>query len=125
MYQITTSSGVIGYADQIDYCCKLSSGSPQVIGKVEREAGMTPTGIVFGGTVYNLPDHDDFEDSDTAYITKIDAANVLNEQKREIKAEQSARVDIENALCDADIANCAWQAEVENALCELDEGGNL
>ena len=100
MYQISTSNGVIGYAEAIDYCCALPiSGAPQVIGKYEREAGMTPTGIVFQGTVYNLPDHDDFKDADTAYIIEVNAANVLNEQQRKL-AEQAEAEAANSAAID-------------------------
>ena len=65
MYQITLNGVFIGYADSPEYCYKLPSGSPQVIGPIERANGAVATGVIYGGTIYNLPGYDDF-DGETA-----------------------------------------------------------
>lgn len=117
MYQITTQDGVVGYTERVEWCNKLRSGSAQVIH--ERE---NATGLVFGGKIYNLPNHNDFGGAETATAMEIDAAVVLNAQKAQIAEEQAARADLETAMCEADMTNAEWQAEVETALCELDGG---
>ena len=120
MYQITTANGILGYAESASFCYKLSSGSAQIIGRKER--GHTATGLVYGGKIYNLPGHDDFDGAETAWATEIDGAVVLNEQAAQLAAGKSALSDLETAMCEADMANAEWQAEVETALCELDGG---
>lgn len=87
MYQITTSNGVVGYAETVDYCYKLPSGSPQVIGPKERKRGIDATGIVYAAGVYNLPGHSEFEGAETASACLINEVSVLNRQARQI-AEQ-------------------------------------
>lgn len=117
MYQITTQDGVVGYTERVEWCNKLRSGSAQVIHERENAAG-----LVYGDKIYNLPGHDDFEGAETAWATEVNAANVLNEQARQIEAEREAREAVEDALCEADMLAEQRQAEIETALCELDEG---
>ncbi len=103
MYQITTENGVIGYAEAVDYCYKLPSGSAQVIGSKERGQGAVATGLVYGGTVYNLPDHNDFDGAETASAQKIDAAVVLNAQAAEIAARKAEETDLDAMAVDHEL----------------------
>ena len=120
MYQITTTNGVIGYTDAPTYCYKLRSGSPQVIGRKERARGETATGVVHGGTVYNLPGYSDF-DAETATVSEIDAGAVATAQRGQIIAQVERANAIEAALCEQDTAAAAQLAAIEDALCELDK----
>lgn len=74
MYMITNSTGTIGYTDSPEWCYKLSSGSPQVV----RDRSQA-TGVIYQGTVYNLPGHSDFEDAETATVSEIDSGRALTE----------------------------------------------
>lgn len=120
MYQISTNSGVIGYTDAPTYCYKLPSGSPQVIGRKERARGETASGVIHGGTVYNLPGHDDF-DAETATVSEIDTGAVATQQRDAIAAQKEQSNAIEDALCEQDTAAAARIAAIEDALCEMDK----
>ena len=89
MYQITVNGAYLGLTDSPEYCYKLPSGSPQVIGYVERGNGAVATGIIFQGTVYNLPEHSDFEGAETAYVSEVDEGAILTQHTEQIKQEQS------------------------------------
>lgn len=121
MYQISTTTAILGYSAEPTYCYKLPSGAPQVIGRHERARGEVSTGVIFEGMIYNLPGHNDFEGCETAAVVKIDAGTVLNEQQLRIAAAEAAETALEDALCEEDMAAEQRIAEIENALCELDE----
>lgn len=89
MYQITANGAFLGYTDSPEYCYKLPSGSPQVIGYVERGNGAVATGIIFQGTVYNLPEHSDFEGAETAYVSEVDEGIILTQHTEQIAQEQA------------------------------------
>lgn len=97
MYQISSATGVVGYTAAPDYCYKLPSGSAQVIGRKERARGEVATGVIFGGVIYNLPGHSEFEGCETATVAEIDEGVVLNEQQRRIAAAEATEAD-EDAL---------------------------
>ena len=117
MYQISTQSGVVGYTDAPTYCYKLRSGSPQVIGRKERARGETATGVVHGGTVYNLPGYSDF-DAETAAVSEIDAGAVATAQRGQIIAQVERANAIEAAQADAD----ALSVDHEIRLAMLEHG---
>lgn len=117
MYQITSTSGVIGYTETPEYCYKLSSGSPQVLRFRDRAKA---AGVVFAGKVYNLPGHADF-DAETATVSEIDAGAVATQQRDAIAAQKEQSNAIEDALCEEDTAAAARIAAIEDALCELDK----
>ena len=89
MYQITLNGVFIGYADSPEYCYKLPSGSPQVIGPIERANGAVATGVIYGGTIYNLPGYDDF-DGETVYISEVDEGVIIAQNTRDIAESKSA-----------------------------------
>jgi hypothetical protein len=89
MYQITANGAFLGYTDSPEYCYKLPSGSPQVIGPVERGNGAVATGIIFQGTVYNLLGHSDFEGAETAYISDIDEGAIITQNTKDIAQEKT------------------------------------
>lgn len=91
MYQITVNGAYLGLTDSPEYCYKLPSGSPQVIGYVERGNGAVATGIIFQGTVYNLPEHSDFEGADTAYVSEVDEGLIIAQNTKDI-AESKANI---------------------------------
>lgn len=97
MYQISTATGVIGHTVTPDYCYKLPSGAPQVIGRKERARGEVAKGVIFGGVIYNLPGYSEFEGRETATVAEIDEGVVLNEQQRRIAAAEATEAD-EDAL---------------------------
>lgn len=88
MYQITSNGAMLGYTDSLEYCYKLPSGSPQVIGRKERNAGAVATGVIYGGKIYNLPGYDDF-DGDTAYVSEVDEGAIITQQSRDIAENKS------------------------------------
>lgn len=90
MYQITANGAFLGYTDSPEYCYKLPSGSPQVIGPVERGNGAVATGIIFQGVIYNLPEHNDFEGAETVYISDIDEGAIITQQSRDIAENKSS-----------------------------------
>lgn len=114
MYQITTASGVLGYAKSVDFCYKLPSGSPQVIGEKERARGKTATGIVFGSAVYNLPGYNEFEGAKTARVVEVDAAGALISQQRLLARQTAEQSDLDALTVDH---------ELRLALLELGVGG--
>lgn len=121
MYQISTKVGVLGFAENPDYCFKLPiSGAPQVIGRRERARRETATGVIYHGSIYNLPGHNDF-DGETVMVSEIDAGTVLNAQRDAIAAQKEQSNAIEDALCEEDTAAAARIAAIEDALCELDK----
>lgn len=89
MKRISSESGVVGYAEALDYCYKAPSGSPQVIGPIERAHGAEATGLVFQGVVYNLAGHSEFDGAKTAWISEVDAAVALNAQNFELSAQKA------------------------------------
>lgn len=91
MYQITSNGVFIGYADSPEYCYKLPSGSAQVIGRKERDAGAVATGIIYQGTIYNLPEHSDFEGAETAYVSEVDEGAIIAQNTKDI-AESKANI---------------------------------
>ena len=103
MLQISSTNGVVGYTETLDYCYKLSSGSAQVIGRKEKARGKIPTGIIFQGKIYNLPQHDDF-DADTAYISEVDTVSVLNAQRDIIKQHESVEADLDALTIDHELS---------------------
>ena len=121
MYSVHTSTAILGYTAEPTYCYKPPSGAPQVIGRKERARGEVATGVIYEGTIYNLPGRNDFEGCETAAVVEIDAGTVLNEQKRRIAAAEAAEAALEDAMCEEDMAAEQRIAEIENALCELDE----
>ena len=86
MYQIFTQSQVLGYADDPRFCYLLPSGSPQVVHPKDKDKA---TGIIYTGTVYNLPGHSDFEGAETATAAECDAGYVLTHQAEQIAQERS------------------------------------
>lgn len=89
MYQITVNGAYLGLTDSPEYCYKLPSGSPQVIGYVERGNGAVATGIIFQGTVYNLPEHSDFEGAETAYVSEVDEGAIIAQNTKDIAQEKA------------------------------------
>ena len=79
---------MLGYTDSPEYCYKLPSGSPQVIGRKERNVGAVATGVIYGGKIYNLPGYDEF-DGDTAYVSEVDEGIILTQHTEQIAQEQS------------------------------------
>ena len=88
MYQITSNGAMLGYTDSPEYCYKLPSGSPQVIGRKERDAGAVATGVIYQGVIYNLPGYDEWE-ADTAYVSEVDEGVILTQHTEQIAQEQS------------------------------------
>ena len=88
MYQITSNGVFVGYTDRPEYCYKLPSGSAQVIGRKERNAGAVATGIIYQGTIYNLPGYDEFDGAD-AYVSEVDEGAILTQHTEQIAQEQS------------------------------------
>ena len=89
MYQIFTQSQVLGYADDPQFCYFLPSGSPQIVRPSERDKA---TGLIYGGTVYNLPGHSDFDGAETATAAECDAGAVLNALQEQNNALESQLV---------------------------------
>lgn len=89
MYQITSNGAMLGYTDSPEYCYKLSSGSPQVIGRKERDAGAVATGVIYQGVIYNLPGYDEF-DGETAYVSEVDEGAIITRNTRDIAESKSA-----------------------------------
>lgn len=89
MYQISSNGTFLGYTSAPTYCYKLPSGSPQVIGRKEREAGAVATGIIYGGVIYNLPGYVDF-DGETAYVSEVDEGIIITQNTRDIAESKSA-----------------------------------
>ena len=102
MYQISTKDGVVGCADAVTCCYRLPSGSPQVIGRKERARGETPTGVIYGGAVYNLSGHADF-DAETAAVSEIDGGRRLSEQGALLAAHEAAAADTDAMLVDQEL----------------------
>ena len=88
MYKITSNSVMLGYTDSPEYCYKLPSGSAQVIGRKERSEGAVATGIIYQGTIYNLPGNSEW-DAETAYVSEVDEGIILTQHTEQIKQEQS------------------------------------
>ena len=86
MYVISTANEILGYADDPQFCYLLPSGSPQVIRPKDRDMA---TGIIYGGAIYNLPGHSDFEGAETATAAECDAGYVLTHQGEQIAQEQT------------------------------------
>lgn len=89
MYQIISNGVFLGYTDSPEYCYKLPSGSAQVIGRKERDAGAVATGVIYQGIVYNLPNFDDF-DGDTANVSEVDEGAIITQNTRDIADSKSA-----------------------------------
>lgn len=88
MYQINSNGAMLGYTDSPEYCYKLPSGSAQVIGRKERDAGAAATGVIYQGVIYNLPGYDEF-DGDTAYISEVDEGAIITQNTRDIAENKS------------------------------------
>lgn len=88
MYQITSNGVFLGYTESPEYCYKLPSGSPQVIGRKERDAGAVATGVIYQGAIYNLPGYDEF-DGETAYVSEVDEGAIITQQSRDIAENKS------------------------------------
>lgn len=88
MYQIRTARQILGYADDPRFCYRLPSGSPQIVRPSERDKA---TGLIYGGKVYNLPGHSDF-DGETATAAECDAGAVLNALQEQNNALESQLV---------------------------------
>lgn len=89
MYQITSNGVFLGYTDSPEYCYKLPSGSAQVIGRKERDAGAVATGVIYQGVIYNLPGYDEWE-ADTAYVSEVDEGAIITQQSCDIAESKSA-----------------------------------
>lgn len=88
MYQITSNGAMLGYTDSPEYCYKLPSGSPQVIGRKERDAGAVATGVIYQGVIYNLPSYDEWE-AESAYVSEVDEGVIITQQSRDIAENKS------------------------------------
>lgn len=88
MYQITVNGTLLGYSSAPEYCYRLPGGSAQVIGVKERSEGAVATGVIYGGTIYNLPGYDEFE-GDTAYVSEVDDGIMLTQHTEQIAKEQT------------------------------------
>lgn len=118
MYQISTAKEILGYAEEPQFCYLLPSGSPQVVRLKDRDKA---TGIIFAGTVYNLPNHDDFKGAETATAAECDGGTVINAQNESIRNQGEYIASLEDAMCEADEATAGWRSGIEDALCEIDE----
>ena len=88
MYQLTSNGVFLGYTESPEYCYKLPSGSAQVIGRKERDAGAVATGVIYQGVIYNLPGYAEWE-ADTAYVSEVDEGVILTQHTEQIAQEQS------------------------------------
>lgn len=86
MYQILTETGIIGYTETPEFCYLLPSGSPQVVRLNDKDRA---TGIIYQGTVYNLPGHSDFDGAETATVVECDGGFLLTDQAARLAAERS------------------------------------
>ena len=93
MYQIRTQTGVLGYAEDPQFCYLLSSGSAQVVHPYERERAR---GLIYRGTIYNLPGHSDFEGAETANANECDVGILLTDMS-------AAQADTDALLIDQEI----------------------
>lgn len=100
MYQLTVNDQRIGYTEKPMYCYKLPSGIPQVI---DDSSTIIPTGIIYLGVIYNLPNCHDWEDADTAYISEIDTGVVLTSWEQLLKALNVASVDMDSISMDQEL----------------------
>lgn len=89
MYQLISNGTLLGYTSEPTYCYKLPSGSAQVIGRKERDAGAVATGVIYGGAIYNLPGYDEF-DGETAYVIEVDEGAIITQNTRDIAESKSA-----------------------------------
>ena len=102
MYQITSNGVFLGYTSEPTYCYKLPSGSAQVIGRKERNAGAVATGVIYGGTIYNLPGYSDWE-AETAYVSEVDEGTVITQQAERIQALADAGADTDAMTVDQEL----------------------
>lgn len=102
MYQIISNNESLGYTDSPEYCYKLPSGSPQVIGRKERDAGAVATGVIYQGVIYNLPGYDEF-DGETAYVNEVDEGTVITQQAERIQALADAGADTDAMTVDQEL----------------------
>lgn len=113
MYQIATKKGPLGYAEAPDYCYKLPSGSAQVIGRGEKRRGETATGVIYGGTIYNLPECFDFEGAETAFVSEVNAAEILNGQAARLAGYEAAEADLDALTVDHELRLSLLELGVE------------
>lgn len=97
MYQISTTNEILGYAEVPEFCYLLPSGSPQVVHPKDKDKA---TGIIYAGTIYNLPNHDDFEGAETATAAECDAGYVLTHQAEQIAAHEAVEADTDALMVD-------------------------
>lgn len=86
MYQITKADMLLGYTETPEFCYLLPSGSPQVVRLKDKNKA---TGVIYQGTVYNLPGHSDFDGAETATVVECDGGFLLTDQAARLAAERS------------------------------------
>lgn len=70
-------------------------------------------GVAYNSTPYNLIGHSEIKDAETVEVVYINVGE-------ELRKDQAAIAEVENALCELDAAAEEKRAEYEEALCELD-----
>lgn len=119
MYAIISGGELISLCDTPRYI-KIKESTGVYIAVEPEEA----IGVAVAGNVYNINGGNAIPDAPQAIIKTDDAGEyVFRNRARIVKNEEdtaTAFVEVENALCDLDIAADEKLTAMENALCELD-----
>lgn len=120
MYAILSGGALLALCDKPRYV-KVNEASGAYVEADEAEA----IGVSVNGDLYNINGGEAIPNAPEAIITQGDVSEyVFSNRVRIAKNEEStntAVVEIEEALCELDMASAENATVVEDALCELDE----
>lgn len=113
MYRIINTNGgaEIGVTENPRYIKKSKSG--QNIGATKEEA----QGIAYKSTPYNLLGTEGIGAEETVILSEYDAGDNVAETAR----NTGSIAELEDAMCEQDVATDERLAAIEDALCELDK----
>lgn len=119
MYAVLSGGVLLALCDKPRYVKVNEASGAYVEAEVEEAIG-----ISVNGDLYNINGGDAIPDAPEAIVTDSDIAEcVFRNRARIVENEETtnaAIVEVENALCDLDMAADEKLTAMEDALCELD-----